>query len=292
MYIGSIETHARIALNHYYNEISKVLPEHDIVTYYGSIFNHSPNLLNDALKAEALHLSGKQKLAVLLTTGGGVVEAAEKMKDILRHFYTEVIFIIPEMAMSAGTILCMSGDDIYMGYSSSLGPIDPQVPDKQGFLVPALGYLDKISEIIEKSNNGVCSQAEYMILANQDLGTLRRYEQAKDLSITLLKDWLVEYKFKNWLTHSDGLSVTQNEKLLRAEEIAARFCDHNYWHSHGRYISMQTLKANPINLRIIDIDANRDLAFHVYEYHDLLRDYQRLTEANCIIHTKNNLQRT
>ncbi|MBJ9984464.1 serine dehydrogenasease [Acinetobacter sp. S40] len=292
MYLGSIEAHARIALNHYHNEISSILPEHDIVAYFGSILDHSPNLLNDALKTEMDHLSGNQKVAVLLTTGGGVVESAEKMKDILRHFYSEVIFIIPEMAMSAGTILCMSGDDIYMGYASSLGPIDPQVPDKQNFLVPALGYLDKIAEIIEKSNNGTCSQAEYMVLANQDLGTLRRYEQAKDLSITLLKEWLVEYKFKNWVTHSNSAPVSHDEKVQRAKEIADHFCNHNYWHSHGRYISMKTLQSDPIRLRIVDIDQNQNLAFHVYEYHDLLRDYQRLTGANCIIHTKNNLQRS
>ncbi|KAA6204673.1 MAG: hypothetical protein DU429_06790 [Candidatus Tokpelaia sp.] len=67
-----------------------------------------------------------------LTTGGGQAEAAEKFVDILRHNYGEVYFVVPVAAMSAGTILCMAGDKIYMDYSSSLGPIDPQIPDKEG----------------------------------------------------------------------------------------------------------------------------------------------------------------
>ncbi|MCK5717463.1 MAG: hypothetical protein KAH77_08240 [Thiomargarita sp.] len=80
-------------------------------------------------------------LVFVLYTPGGVAEIVEKMVEIIRHHYKEVWFVVPDMAMSAGTILCMSGDRIYMDYSSALGPIDPQVPNSNGQLVPALGYL-------------------------------------------------------------------------------------------------------------------------------------------------------
>ena len=70
-----------------------------------------------------------------------------------------------------------------MDYASSLGPIDPQVPDREEkFLVPALGYLDKVNEMIEKSRNGTISPAEFQILQNQDLAMLGFYEQSKKLS--------------------------------------------------------------------------------------------------------------
>lgn len=36
------------------------------------------------------------------------------------------------------------------GLFSVLGPIDPQVKNKEGNFVPALGYLDKVNELIEK----------------------------------------------------------------------------------------------------------------------------------------------
>lgn len=65
----------------------------------------------------------------------------EKMVEIIRNKYQKVYFVVPDYAMSAGTIFCMSGEKIYMDYSSSLGPIDPQVYNGKEF-VPALAYLD------------------------------------------------------------------------------------------------------------------------------------------------------
>lgn len=72
------------------------------------------------------------------------------MVNVIRHHYEELYFIVPDSAMSAGTIFCMAGDKIYMDYSSSLGPIDSQVFNGNN-LVPALGYLDKVEELVTKS---------------------------------------------------------------------------------------------------------------------------------------------
>ncbi len=258
-----------------------------MISYVGSINQFSPNVLKEVIEKNKQN----PNLAVLIYSGGGLVESAEKMVNIMRHHYEDVVFIIPEMAMSAATIMCMSGDQIYMDYSSSLGPIDPQVQNKEGHFVPALGYLDKVNEIIEKSNNGNCSQAEYMLLTQQDLGVLRRYEQARDLSVSLLKKWLVQYKFKNWSKHnSTGKKVTNQEKEERAEEIATKFCDHKHWHSHSRYISIQELGASNIRLVIEDFGQNRDLSEAVHKYHDLLLDYFQGLGQSFYIHCNTHLQ--
>ena len=75
--------------------------------------------------------NNRKKLIVFLNTPGGSAESAEKLVEIMRHHYTEVHFVVPDEAASAGTVLCMSGDKIHMDYSSSLGPIDPQVYNGQ-----------------------------------------------------------------------------------------------------------------------------------------------------------------
>ena len=106
----------------------------------------------------------KPKLAILLTTIGGSTTAVERYVNIIRKHYSKVIFIVPDYAYSAGTIFCMSGDEIWMDYFSVLGPIDPQVPNKEGKYVPALGYLDKINELIEKCKNGTITNPEFLIL--------------------------------------------------------------------------------------------------------------------------------
>ena len=63
----------------------------------------------------------------------------------------------------------MSGDNIYMDYYSALGPIDPQVKNKEGNWVAALGYLDKVNELIQKAKDEELTQAEFIILKDFDI---------------------------------------------------------------------------------------------------------------------------
>jgi ClpP class serine protease len=97
----------------------------DVVFYYGEIHSSLLRPFRDLIE-ELQKVSTAKRLAIILNTGGGSAEIAEKMVDITRFHYSEVYFVIPDFAMSAGTIFCMSGNKIYMDYSSSLGPIDPQ----------------------------------------------------------------------------------------------------------------------------------------------------------------------
>lgn len=138
--------------------------------------------------------------------------------------------------------------------------------------MPALGYLDQVERMIEKAENGSLTDAEFAILQSQDLATLRRYEQAKELSISLLKRWLVNYKFKDWNTHSStGEPVTDQEKEARAVEIATALSDHKRWHSHARMIDINTL-TNELNLKIEDYSDDSGLKSHIRTYSDLMLD--------------------
>lgn len=178
--------------------------------------------------------------------------------------------------MSAGTIFCMAGDKIYMDYSSSLGPINPQVLDKNDkYFVPALGYLDKVAELIKKSAENKMTPAEFMLLEKQDLAMLRFYEQARDLSITLLKSWLTKYKFKDWTEHrttNPGTPVTDDDKMRRAEEIATLLSNNTHWHSHGRFIGMKTL-VDTVRLEIEDFGKDAELQEAVRRYSDVLASF-------------------
>lgn len=194
----------------------------------------------------------------------------------MRKHYDEVNFIVPDYAYSAGTIFCMSGDSIHMDYFSVLGPIDPQVQNKEGRWVAALGYLDKINELIVKAQDNTLTQAEFIILKDFDLAELRGYEQAKDLTIALLEKWLVKYKFKNWNSHrtNPGLSgqeVTEEQKIQRAKEIASHLSDNNKWKSHGRPIDIEALKE--LRLEIEDYSNNPTRRTLIRDYYELVSDY-------------------
>ena len=154
----------------------------DVLVYYGNLAPVSANLfakLIEDLKADA---TKRDKLYIILTTLGGSAEIVERYVNILRYHYKEVNFIVPDYAYSAGTIFCMSGDSILMDYISVLGPIDPQVPNKDNKYVAALGYLDKINEFIAKAANNTLTKAELIWLKDLDLGEIRSFEQARDLT--------------------------------------------------------------------------------------------------------------
>lgn len=244
----------------------------DVFAYYGEIVNGVERPVKDIIEALSRETDKHNKIYVVLTTPGGSLAPVQRMVDILRHFYDEVNFIVPDYAYSAGTIWCMSGDNIYMNYFSTLGPIDPQVQNKDGNLVAALGYLDKINELIQKAKNKELTDAEFLILKDFDLAEIRSYEQAKELAIDMLKIWLTKYKFKDWKTHSDGTIVTPQEKEHRAVEIAKKLSDNNIWKSHGRPIGILTLQEE-LQLKIFDFESDQELNRLIGEYYDGLIEY-------------------
>lgn len=250
--------------------------ECDVIHCYGEIRPALVPQFRDVVEKLAARDGKRGAIGICLTTPGGQAEVVEKLVEIVRHHYDHVYFIVPRMAMSAGTIFCMAGDKIYMDYSSSLGPIDPQVPDREGkYLVPAQGYLDKVAELVEKSRTGDLTPAEYVLFEKQDLAMLRFYEQARDLSITLLKQWLTRYKFKDWAAHrttNPGAPVTAADKEQRAQEIATLLSNNGHWYSHGRFIGMSTLR-DALRLEIDDFGVDRDLQDAVRRYSDVLSDY-------------------
>ena len=261
------------------------------VTFYcGEIHPYFEKTFRDFIEKRKEADNATDRLVIFLNSPGGSAETVEKMVTIIRFHYKEVYFVVPDYAMSAGTIFCMSGNKIYMDYSSSLGPIDPQVYNGKEY-VPALGYLDQVEKLLEKARDKTISEAEFLILQNQDLATLSRYEQAKNLTITLLKKWLVEYKFCNWTEHLTtpekvGTPVTTEEKEERAEEIARFLGDNKLWHSHGGMIGINTLRTL-LRMQIEDYSEDKELKHLIRSYNDLIVEYIRRNNLQFYLHSVN-----
>jgi hypothetical protein len=229
--------------------------------------------------------SKKTYLAIILDTPGGIVEVVERIVETIRQHYEEVAFIIPNRAMSAGTVFAMSGDRIMMDYFSCLGPIDPQI-ERDNKLVPALSYLNQFERLNEKAAQGKLTSAEYGLLNKMDLGELYQFEQARELSRELLVKWLSKYKFKNWkTTETRGQFVTPELKEARANEIADALSNASRWHSHGRGINMKTI-TDELNLKIDDYTKIKNLGATVREYFELLGDYMARGNFPGFVHSK------
>ena len=231
----------------------------------------------------------REKLAVILETEGGYIEIAERIANIIRRHYQVVDFVVPNFAMSAGTVLVMCGDAIHIDYFSILGPIDPQTERPDGKLIPALGYLEKYDALIKKSKHGKLTTAEMTFLVSKfDPAELYYYEQSQKLSDVLLQKWLVKYKFKNWTkTAARGRTVTLAMKKARAKKIAKQLNDTKKWCSHARGISLEVLR-NDLNLQIEDFGEKSERNKCIREYYKLLHDYMAKRGHRYVIHSHQN----
>jgi len=270
MIISPIDNYNKDLIKQAHDNLEKIL-DADVFVYYGGLIDGGERTVRKIIEDLAKDPNKKDKLYVVLTTGGGSINPVKRIVNIFRNYYSEIHYIIPDYAYSAGTIMCCSGDSILMSYYSVLGPIDPQVKNSDGKFVAALGYLDKINDLIAKAQNNTLTQAEFLILKDFDLAELRAYEQARDLAIDLLVDWLSIYKFKDWTVHADGTTVTLDQKKDRAKAIATDLSDNKKWKSHGRPINRDELQS--IGLKIDQIESIPNLYDSVMVYHDIMLDY-------------------
>lgn len=273
-------------IEEYHAELERILKA-DVMTFFGPLFPPVDDVIRGCIEQVRTD-SKRKKLAVVLETNGGSPEVVQRIVNTLRRHYQRVEFIIPNHAMSAGTVMVLSGDAIHMDYYSVLGPIDPQIRSRDGKWLPALGYLVKFEELLAKadSDRGLNTAEMGLLLKAFDQAELFQIEQARNLSITLLKEWLVKYKFKNWrVTQTRRLRVTKKMRMERAEQIAKILNDPERWHTHGRGISMEILKRD-LKLDIDDFGENKQLARTVKEYYGLLADFIRKIGFSYVIQAR------
>lgn len=236
-----------------------------------------------------------EKLCIILETPGGYIETVKRLVDVMRRHYKHISFVIPDYAYSAGTVLALSGDDIYMDYYSILGPIDPQVPDESGgTLLPGAGYLAKFQELVAEINaarmkDAKDKQAELAYLIKRfEPAKLFHIEQAIEHGQALIEEWLPKYKFKSWLVTTSGKKVTLAMRRQRAKDVALVLGDAMKWHSHGRGISMQELEGEDIKLQITDFGSDVQLSTLIRNYHGLAVDFASKQGIQAFIHSSRN----
>jgi ClpP class serine protease len=66
-------------------------------------------------------------IVMILHTPGGLALAASQIASALARHKSKVMVIVPHYAMSGGTLIALSADEIIMDHNAVLGPVDPQI---------------------------------------------------------------------------------------------------------------------------------------------------------------------
>jgi len=107
----------------------------NIICYYSG-FIQKPHLGGNEINdndtnafMETIHgLDRSKGLDLILHTPGGAIAPTESIVTYLQSMFKgDIVAIVPQIAMSAGTMIACSCKEIVMGKHSSLGPIDPHL---------------------------------------------------------------------------------------------------------------------------------------------------------------------
>lgn len=169
-----------------------------------------------------------KKVDMYIETPGGSGETAEEIVRFLHNNFDTVSFVVSGEAKSAGTIIVLSGDEILMTETGSLGPIDAQVRIGR-FVISAYDYIEWVEEKRkEAEKEGRLNPFDAIMVAQITPGELGGVFHALKFAEDLVIEWLISYKFKKWATtETRKIPVTIEMKRERAKEIANELINHS-----------------------------------------------------------------
>jgi hypothetical protein len=94
-----------------------------VIVYHSPVNVDTVHALYECLRK----MGTTPRLDFVLSTGGGMVTTAHRIALLLREFTEHVTILVPYPAMSAGTLLCLSANELVLGPMAELGPIDPHI---------------------------------------------------------------------------------------------------------------------------------------------------------------------
>jgi len=204
-------------------------------------------------------LDKSKGLDLFLHTPGGGIAATESLVNYFRKIFgNNIRVIIPQLAMSAGTMIACSCDEIIMGKQSNLGPIDPQFNG-----IPAQGVISEFKRAIEEAKSNPSSIPFWQtVISKYNPTFIGECENAVKLSEDLVREWLVTGMFRN-----------KDDKNAIADKALSLINNHHETKTHSRHLHIEEL--NDVGLKIKSIEDDFD-----DEYQDLL-----LTIHHCFMHT-------
>ncbi|HPD13959.1 MAG TPA: S49 family peptidase [Planctomycetota bacterium] len=198
-------------------------------------------------------LDRSRGLDLLLHTPGGETAATESLVDYLRAMFgSDIRAFVPQLALSAGTMIACACREIWMGKQSSLGPIDPQFRG-----IPAHGVLEEFERAREEIGKDPSKIPIWQpILAKYPPAFIGECEKAMKWAKEMVSDWLMGGMFS-------GRTTVKKRKM--ADGIVRDLTDHALSKSHARHLSYDRCKK--IGLRVRRLEDNQELQDAVLSVH-------------------------
>ncbi|WP_245846734.1 SDH family Clp fold serine proteinase [Mycobacterium szulgai] len=234
----------------------------NVILYYSgwlekqNLISHGlPVDVNDSDKngfMAVIHKLDRTKgLDLILHTPGGSVAATESLVDYLRAmFKTDIRAIVPQLAMSAGTMIALSAKSVVMGKHSSLGPIDPQIGG-----LAAHGVVEEFERAKREIAADMSTVAVWQpIIAKYPPAFIGECQKAIAWADKIVSVWL-----------ETGMFANEDDSKAAATKVNEELADHALTLSHDRHISAE--KASELGIKVEMLEDDDGLQDHVLTVH-------------------------
>lgn len=207
-------------------------------------------------------LDRKIGLDLILHTPGGSIASTETIVHYLHQMFgSDIRVIVPQIAMSAGTMIACCSKEIVMGKQSSLGPIDPQLNG-----IPAQGVISEFDQALEAYKNDPDSFQIWKPIISQYRPTfLGQCKKTIEWTETFVSEQLEAVMFSG-----------EEEAKEKASKVVAELTDTDTHKTHQRHVPASKCSEIGLKVAMLEDDANLQ---------DLV-----LTVHHCFIHTLSNSQ--
>jgi ClpP class serine protease len=227
------------------NDLS-TLTGRNTILYFSAFLNHGKNSINTDINDKDVNalmetVKGTNKrlgLDLILHTPGGEIGATEQIISYLKSYYGDDIrAIVPQMAMSAGSMIAVSCKSILMGRQSCIGPFDPQLGG-----VACQSMLREYEYAVKEVTNNPASLGLWQVMFSKLTPTfLTRCQQADEL-VDKLTDKILSGK---------GLSAA------KVRNIKKKFAKNDDTKAHNRHIDRE--ECRKVGLLIEDLESRQDI---------------------------------
>lgn len=263
----------------YLKRLQRLTGRNVIIYYSGWLQKPGTNgaHVNDADKNGFMTVTHKldrsKGLDLILHTPGGETAATESLVDYLRSMWgTNIRAIIPQLAMSAGTMIACSCNEIIMGKQSSLGPIDPQFKG-----IPAHGVVEEFIRAHREIRADPSKAAVWQpIIAKYNPTLIGECEKAIEWSNQMVKEWLLS-----------GMLSGVDEAEAKANTIIEELGNHSLNKSHARHLSAE--KCDSIGLKVSRLESDPKIQDAVLSIHHTCIHTLTSTNAFKIIENHNGI---
>lgn len=254
----------------------------NVIAYY-SAFIQKPRIdgtgIDDndknAFMQAVCGLDRSKGLDLILHTPGGQMAAAESLVCYLKALFGKDIRVfVPQIAMSAGTMIALSSKEIVMGKQSNLGPIDPQFGG-----VSCAGIIEEFKEACDDvAKDPKMAHVWGPIISKYHPTFIGDCKKAITWADTTVKKWLTENMFSAYTDADD-----------KAKIVVDSLSSHNATYSHSRHIDIEELRALGLNITSLEglddrkIGGCKDLQDCVLTIHHSFMQSLAHTEAIKIV---------